>query len=84
MRSASNAEEAVRHVAAHCDRVRVMPFLDGGPCSIHGIVFPDHIAASRPVEMVTLRRGRGTGAGSSTFADRELGPNVGRLIAGTP
>lgn len=41
-----------------CDRVRVMPFLDGIPCSIHGIVLPDGVAVFRPVEMVTLRRGR--------------------------
>lgn len=35
--------------------VRVMPFLEGIPCSIHGIVFPDHVVALRPVEMVVLR-----------------------------
>jgi hypothetical protein len=35
-----------------------MPFLDGIPCSIHGIVLPDGVAVFRPVEMVTLRRGR--------------------------
>ena len=31
-----------------------MPFLDGVPCSIHGVCFPDGVAALRPVEMVTL------------------------------
>jgi hypothetical protein len=39
----------------HCDRVRVMPFLEGVPCSIHGFVLPDGTAALRPVEIVTLR-----------------------------
>ncbi len=38
-----------------CDRVRVMPFLDGVPCSIHGFVLPDGTAALRPVEIVILR-----------------------------
>jgi len=38
-----------------CDRVRVMPFLDGVPCSIHGYVLPDGTAALRPVEIVMLR-----------------------------
>ncbi len=38
-----------------CDRVRVLPFLDGVPCSIHGFVLPDATAALRPVEIVTLR-----------------------------
>ncbi len=37
------------------DRVRVMPFLEGIPASIHGIVFPDTVAVFRPVEMVVLR-----------------------------
>jgi hypothetical protein len=38
-----------------CDRVRVMPFLEGVPCSIHGFVLPDGTAALRPVEIVVLR-----------------------------
>jgi hypothetical protein len=42
--------------ALHCDRVRVMPFLDGVPCSIHGFVLPDGTAALRPVEIVVLRK----------------------------
>jgi hypothetical protein len=37
-------------------RVRVAPFLEGVPCSIHGIVFADHVAVFRPVELVVLRR----------------------------
>ncbi|MXY55313.1 MAG: hypothetical protein F4029_03895 [Gammaproteobacteria bacterium] len=37
------------------DRVRVMPFLEGIPASIHGIVFPDAVTVFRPVEMVVLR-----------------------------
>lgn len=38
------------------DRVRVMPFLEGIPVSIHGIVFDDAVAVFRPVEMVVLRK----------------------------
>lgn len=38
-------------------RVRVTPFLEGVPCSVHGIVFADHVAVFRPVELVVLRRG---------------------------
>ena len=38
-----------------CDRVRVMPFLEGVPCSIHGFVMPDGTAVLRPVEIATLR-----------------------------
>jgi hypothetical protein len=41
--------------ARHCDRVRVMPFLDGVPCSVHGLVLPTGTAVLRPVEIAMLR-----------------------------
>lgn len=34
---------------------RVMPFVEGIPCSVTGIVFPDHVAVLRPCEIVVLR-----------------------------
>jgi hypothetical protein len=46
---------AVGFMSARAGRVRVMPFLEGIPCSIHGIVFAEYVAALRPLEMVTLR-----------------------------
>ncbi len=51
------AEVARAHAffAPRCDRVRVLPFLDGVPCSIHGLVLPDGTAALRPVEISILR-----------------------------
>ncbi len=48
--------DAIRFFDATAHRVRIMPFLDGIPCSVHGIVFDDHVAALRPCEMVVLRR----------------------------
>jgi hypothetical protein len=42
-------------IASHCDRARVMPFLEGVPCSIHGVVAIDGVAALRPCEMIVLR-----------------------------
>jgi hypothetical protein len=51
--------EATAFFLPRCDRVRVMPFLEGVPCSIHGFVLPDGTAALRPVEIVVLR-GRAT------------------------
>jgi hypothetical protein len=57
-------------LAAHCDRVRVMPFLDGIATSVHGIVLPDGVASLRPVELVTLRHGHELHyAGCATFWD---------------
>ena len=74
-----DVDEAARFFADRCDVVRVAPFLEGIPCSIHGMVLPGHVAAFRPVEMVTLRPPAGNRlryAGASTFwdppaADRE-------------
>lgn len=56
VRNRTDAEAAAMFLRAHCDRARVMPFLEGIPCSIHGVVFDDYVAALRPFEMVTLRR----------------------------
>jgi hypothetical protein len=55
LRDDHDRAEASAFFRLHCDRVRVMPFLEGVPCSIHGFVLPDGTAALRPVEIVTLR-----------------------------
>jgi hypothetical protein len=63
---------ALAFFLARCDRVRVMPFLDGVPCSIHGLVLPDGTAAFRPVEISILRDEGArtfTYGGLSTFWD---------------
>jgi hypothetical protein len=52
---AREQREAFAFFAPRCDRVRVAPFLDGVPCSIHGVVLPDGTAAFRPVELAILR-----------------------------
>ncbi|MPY93634.1 MAG: hypothetical protein GEV08_11400 [Acidimicrobiia bacterium] len=88
VRSAGELDEAVAAFAGRTRRVRVMPFVAGVPCSIHGIVFPDHLAALRPVEQVTLRRAAGGGflyAGCATFYDppkavRELQRDIARRV----
>jgi hypothetical protein len=46
---------ATAFFASRCDRVRVMPFLEGVPCSIHGVVMPTGTAVFRPVELSILR-----------------------------
>ena len=54
-----------------CDRVRVMPFLEGVPCSIHGFVLPDGTAVLRPVEIVDAARpGRAHVAPTAGWAAR--------------
>lgn len=85
--------EATDFLRAISDRVRVMPFLEGIPCSIHGIVFPDHVVTVRPVEMVTLRQSpRLRYCGAATFWDppqhrrtemREVARRVGETLRET-
>ena len=62
VRTEADLIDAAEFYGPRCDRVRVMPFLDGIPCSIHGIVLPDEVLAVRPCEMLVLRR-----PGSSRF-----------------
>jgi hypothetical protein len=55
IRTPDHARDAADFFAEHCDRVRVSPFLDGVPCSIHGIVLSDGVVVLRPVELASLR-----------------------------
>jgi hypothetical protein len=88
VRSDEDAAEAARFLGERCDRARVMPFLEGIPCSIHGMVFPHGVATFRPVELVTLRQPGGSGlryAGAATFwdppdADREVMRDLARRV----
>ena len=68
------ARQVESELADRCERVRVMPFLDGIACPIHGLVDDADVAVLRPVETVTLRRGRQlVYAGCSTFWDPPTG-----------
>lgn len=70
VRDAATLRRAQAQLGGHCDVVRVMPFVEGTPCSIHAIVLPDGDAVFRPVEMVTLRNAAGlVYAGCATFWD---------------
>jgi len=91
VRSADDAAEAEAFIGAACDRVRVMPFLEGIPCSIHGCVMGKDVIALRPCEMITLRKvGRDEllYAGAATYwdppdADREAMREAARRVAST-
>ncbi|MEX1044403.1 MAG: hypothetical protein WD532_08460 [Acidimicrobiia bacterium] len=50
------AQQVVADFTDRTRTVRVMPFLEGVPCSIHGVVTGDGVAALRPVELLILRR----------------------------
>lgn len=78
---------AVAELGARSRRARVMPFLEGRPCSIHGWVFDDHVAALRPCEMVVWRDAehRFVYGGASTVwepaeADRREMQDVARRV----
>lgn len=72
VRSEDDRAVVRQELSAHCASVRVMPFLAGVPCSIHGVVYPGHVSALRPVEQVSLRRpdsSRFFYTGCATFYD---------------
>lgn len=50
----ADIEPALEYLGPRSHRARVMPYLEGIPCSIHGVVFADHVVTVRPVEMVVL------------------------------
>lgn len=88
VRDADDRARARGFFLPRCDRVRVMPFLEGVPCSIHGFVMPDGTAVLRPVEIATLRDEAGRrlvyGGLSSWWdpdpADREEMRDVARRV----
>jgi hypothetical protein len=72
VRTEADFESALEVFLPSTRHVRVMPFLEGVPCSIHGVVLPDGVAVVRPVEQIVLRRpatGRFLYAGLSTWWD---------------
>jgi hypothetical protein len=79
VRDEADQARALAFFLPRCEQVRVMPFLDGVPCSIHGLVLPDGTAVLVPVEISILRDEAArtfTYGGLSTFwqppaADRE-------------
>jgi hypothetical protein len=79
VRDEHDARDAAAFFVAECDRVRIAPFVEGVPASIHGFVTADGVAVFRPVELVTLRPAVGNRfryAGAATYwdpapADRE-------------
>ena len=56
VRDPQDVAPAVEWFTEHAAEVRVMPFLDGIPCSIHGFATQDGVAVFLPIEMVILRR----------------------------
>lgn len=55
VRDTAGMAEAFAWFSDHADRVRVMPFLDGLPCSIHAIITSNGVAVFNPVELTILR-----------------------------
>lgn len=89
IRRHADVAAAAGFLASHSNSVRVMPFLDGIPCSIHGFVTHDDIAVFRPVEMLILWRGDELiYAGVATMwdpsdADRETMRGAARAVGAT-
>ena len=54
VRDPTDAAEAFAFFRSTSDAVRIMPFLRGTPCSIHGIVVGTDIITVRPIEMLVF------------------------------
>ena len=86
VQDSEDAASAASFFGEHCDQVRVMPFLEGIPCSIHGFVFPDYVVTLRPCEMLvfrppgksTLQYGRAASFWDPPSADRKAMRNAAR------
>ena len=95
IRTSDQAIAAAEFFAANCARVRVSPFLEGVPCSVHAIVLPDGVVVLMPMELISLRRpedGRFVYAGMGTSWDpapadaaemRSLARALGRYLQRT-
>ncbi|AHI01631.1 hypothetical protein KALB_8274 [Kutzneria albida DSM 43870] len=95
VRTHAEARRVYRYLAPKCTNIRVMPFLEGIPVSVHGIVFPDGTAVLRPIEMVVPRRTESAKflyAGCASYYDppaairdemRNLARRVGEQLRGT-
>lgn len=89
LRDASLFDDALAFFATRADTLRVMPFLEGIPCSIHGMILGDDIIVLRPCEMVVMRQvgeSRFRYAGAATLwdpapADREAMRTTARKVA---
>ena len=55
VRDDNDAAEATARVTSASEVVRVARFVEGIPCSVHGLVTDDGVAVFRPVELLTLR-----------------------------
>ena len=51
VRTAAQASAATAYFGTQCDRVRVMPFLEGQACSVHGVVMATGMAILRPIAL---------------------------------
>lgn len=90
VRSVDDEPAATAWLSEHSNHVRVMPFLAGVPCSIHGFIAgPGDVAVFRPVEMLIARDLGGPGfqyLGMSTLWDppttmRDQMRSVARSVA---
>ena len=55
VRTEEQASEFAEFFARECAQVRVSGFLEGVPCSIHGLVLGDGVVVLRPMELASLR-----------------------------
>lgn len=93
LREPKDLDQCLPMFQEDCDQLRLMPFIEGIPCSIHGFVVPGQIASFVPCEMLVFRvpgTGRFSYASAGTTwspapkdaqAMRDLAKHVGRHLS---
>jgi len=71
IRGEADGRRLLPFFADRCARIRIMPFVEGLPCSVHGLVMTRGVVVLRPLELIVLRdRDHGfVFAGTSTYWD---------------
>ena len=55
VRDEAQQQAVAKSYSEVCDELRIMPFIEGIPCSIHGVVMPDKTVSLIPCEMLVLK-----------------------------
>lgn len=82
VRAESDAAAVTAALRHRAERVRVMPFLEGRPCSIHGWLSDDELVVFRPCELLVLRERHGTRLRYAGFATtwRPAAPDEAAIV----
>ncbi|GGM48756.1 hypothetical protein GCM10012275_19620 [Longimycelium tulufanense] len=83
VRDSADAARCAPGFARRCDQVRVMSFVEGWPCTVHGLVMSSGLVALRPLELVVLRDHNHQFVFTGTATYWDCSPDAERLLRAT-